>query len=301
MKLSIFVPTTKPEYRKDPWRESFANFTELADEVVIVCGDKSDLKLDFPNREKIKLVYNKWRLNDYKMYGEQYDIGIKNTTGDWAIRCDPDYFFHEDDFGDIRDSLENSKEDVLFMPKKQFVLADRFKVKALMPIVFRGSLRGRIKFSGGGDLTWPVVDGQEVEDKDKCVFKKQFVIISDNVNEKQIKKRLPGKVEKDDQIFMMNKRIPVWNYDMCFKTKETIAREFLKQSKARFKTTGDGSWGLNEEDALNYFVNMQKGRLKQGAEKIEVDKHPYHIQEKVKNINKNQLGFNLFGGINEKL
>lgn len=296
MRLSIFVPITKPQSRQDPWRESIANFTEFADEVVIVCGDKSDLELDFPNKDKIKLVYNKWRVDDYLMYGEQYKLGFEATTGDWAIKCDIDYMFHEDDWQDIRNCLENSDELVLFMAKKQFILVDRFRVKALMPIVFRGDLRGRIKFDSGGDYTWPRVDGVLVSDKSKAVCKKEFVIISDNVTEEQIKKRLPDVIEKNGQTYCMNRRICVYNYDMCFKDKETIAREFLKQSKARYKKTGD-SWGLTEKEALEYFVRMQKGRLKRGWEKT--DQHPKHIKDKVKNIKSNQLGYSLFGYFNK--
>lgn len=294
MKLSIFVPITKPEYRQDPWKESIANFTEFADEVVIVCGDKSDLELDFPNKDKIKLIYNKWRLNDYMMYGEQYDKGFSATTGDWSIRCDPDYLFHENDWEEIRMCLEDTEEDVLFMAKKQYILADRFRVKALMPIVFRGNLRGRVKFDSGGDYTWPRVDGQKVVNKNNDVTKKEYVIVSDNVTDEQIEQRLPGRKEKDGQMYTMNRRIPVYNYDFTFKDKKTLSREFLKQSKARFKKTGD-DWGQTEEEAFNYIINMQKGRLSRGWEKS--DEHPKHIMDKIKDIKPNQLGYNLFGRI----
>jgi len=295
MFLSIFVPITKPEQRQDPWREAIANFTEFADEVVIVCGDESDLKLDFPNKDKIKLVYNKWRVDDYLMYGEQYKLGFENTTGDFCIKADIDYFFHEDDWEDIRTSIEEYDEDVLFIAKKQFILVDRFRVKALMPIVFKGSLRGQVEFNLGGDYTWPQINSKIISDKSKAVCRKQFVMIGDKVTDKMIKKRLPDKIEKNDQIFTMNRRIPVYNYDMCFKDKETIGREFLKQSLSKFKKTGS-HWGLTKKDALDYFVKMQIGRLGQGFEKMDLEKHPKHIKDKVKNIKENQLGFNLFSG-----
>ncbi len=293
--ISIFTMITKPEKRQDQWRESIANFTEFADEVVIVCGDKSDLKLDFPNKDKIKLVYNKWRSDDYMIYGEQYKIGFENTTGSWCIKADIDYLFHENDWEDIRNCLESSDEDVLFMAKKQFILADRFKVKALMPIVFKGKLRGRVKFDSGGDYTWPRIDGQDVTDKSKSVCKKEYVVIGDNVTDEQIRKRLPDVIEKNDEVYTLNRRICVFNYDMCFKDKKTIGREFLKQSRARFEKTGS-DWGQTEKDALEYFVGMQRGRLKQGWAMMELDKHPKHIKDKVKNLKLDQLGYSLFGG-----
>jgi len=298
MKLSIFLMITKPEQRGDPWRESIANFTNFADEVVIVCGDKSDLYLNYPNKEKIRLVYNKWRPNDYMMYGEQYKLGFEATTGDYAIRCDVDYFFHEDDWEDIRICLEASDQSVLFMSKKQFVLTDRYRIKAMMPIVFRGNMRGKITFDGGGDYTWPRIDGVMISDKSKAVCRKEYVIIADNVTDKQLRDRLPDAIERDGQMVQMNRRISVYNFDMCFKDKKTIAREFLKQSRARFKKTGN-DWGQTEEKALDYFMRMQVGRLNaEGWAKAET--HPKHIMEKVKNIKPDQLGYNVFGQYKEE-
>jgi hypothetical protein len=293
-KLSIFVPITKPEYRQDPWRESILNFTEFADEVVIVCGDESDLKLDFPNPEKIKLVYNKWRSDDYTIYGEQYEKGFNATTGDWVIKCDPDYLFHENDWEDIRYFLEEAKEDYYFMPKKQFILADRFRVKAVMPIVFRGNLRNQIKFIGGGDYTWPQLDGKDLEEKKRIVCKKEYVVISDDLPDYMIQKRLPDIKIENGMKFCLNRRIPVWNYDFTFKTNDIVSKEFLKQSKARYKKTGS-DWGQTKDKALEYLINMQLGRLsREGWEMCNYDDHPKHIQEKIKNIKPDQLGFNLF-------
>lgn len=300
MKLSIFTMITKPEYRQDCWLEALTNFTNFADEVVIVCGDESDLQLNFPNKEKIKLVYNKWRSDDYMIYGEQYQKGFEATEGDWAIKADIDYFFHEDDWEDIRACLEVSDEEVLFMAKKQFVLPTKYRVKALMPIVFNGKLRGRVTFDGGDDYTWPKVDGILVSDKSKAVCRKEYVIIGDNVTEKQIESRLPEVVEQNGRMMQMNRRISVYNYDMTFKDKKTIAREFLKQSKARFKKTGS-DWGQTEKAALEYFINMQLGRLSNRSGWAKCESHPKHIQEKINNLKPDQLGYNVFGRYSEKL
>lgn len=298
-KLSIFTMITRPEERQDPWREAIANFTEFADEVIIVCGDKSDLKLDFPNKEKIKLVYNEWRSDDYMIYGEQYRIGFENTTGDYAIKCDIDYFFHEDDWQDIRDFIDKTKEDVLFMPKKQFILVDRYRVKAMMPIVFKGSLKGHVTFDSGGDFTWPRIKGIDVKDKNKAVTKKEYVVISESVSKSQISERLPDVIQEGDQTFCMNRRIPVYNYDFSFKSKEVITKEFIKQSLARKKKIGN-SWGETPEESFNYLIKMQLGRINKGGwEKMQVYKHPKHIQEKVKNIKEDQLGYNIFGNFKD--
>lgn len=297
MKLSIFTQCTRPEERQDPWRESIANFTDFADEVVIVCGDKSDLELDFPNKDKIKLIYNKWDVDDYLMYGKQCKIGFENTTGEYSIRVDLDYFFHEDDWENIRLCLETTDEDCLFMAKKQFILTDRFRIKSLLPMVFKGSLRGKVVFDSGGDLAQPRINGNIVSDKSKSVCRKEHVIISDNVTDEQIKKRLPDVQKENGQTFCMNRRICIFNYDMTFKTKLVATNEFLKLSKARYKKN-KSDWGQNFEEASKYMINMQKGRLdSEGWADFGIDEHPKHIKERIKNIKPEQFGYNAFGNI----
>jgi len=145
-----------------------------------------------------------------------------------------------------------------------------------------------------GNTLIAITDSIKVEDKNKFVSRKEYVVVSDNVTQEQINKRLPDAKTEGNKIVQMNRRICFYNYDMCFKDEKTIGREFLKQSKARFKKTGS-DWGQTEKEALDYFVKMQIGRLKQGWSKVKLEEHPKHIQEKVKNIKPDQLGFNLFG------
>lgn len=252
------------------------------------------MELDFPNKEKIKLIYNKWRLNDYMMYGEQYQKGFEATTGDWVIKADIDYFFHEDDWDDIRMSLEVSNDDVLYMEKRQLILTNKYKTKALLPIIFRGSLRGRVRFDSGLDYTYPRVDSKIVSDKNKVLCRKSYVVVSDNVTEEQITSRLPERVGQENMYCMVN-RIPFYNYDFTFKDKKTIARDYLKQSKAKYIKTGS-HWGLTKSEALKVFTTMQLGKLKsKGWIDFPVEKQPKHIQEKIRNLKPEQLGYNIWG------
>ena len=76
MKISIFTTYTKPEERCDPWEEAINCYESIADEVVIT--GKS-----WPKEFKWEYI------------GQTFQEGFEKTSGDWSIRMDIDYFFHE--------------------------------------------------------------------------------------------------------------------------------------------------------------------------------------------------------------
>ena len=101
-KLSIATSYTNPEKRMDPWREALACYEDLADEVV---RSGEDWPYEFT-----------W---DYigKVFNESY----QKATGEWVIRMDLDYFFHEKDFENIRKILgDNFDKPAVAFPKYQF-------------------------------------------------------------------------------------------------------------------------------------------------------------------------------------
>ena len=76
MKISIFTTMTNPEERMDPWKEAIDCYEDFADEI-ITTGQ------DWPEE------FN------WDHIGKTFDEGLKKSSGDWAIRMDLDYFFHE--------------------------------------------------------------------------------------------------------------------------------------------------------------------------------------------------------------
>ena len=74
--ISIFTTYTDPEKRFDPWKEALECYNSLADEVII---EGSDWPYEF-----------KWDL-----IGKTFQKGFDKCSGDWVIRMDIDYFFHE--------------------------------------------------------------------------------------------------------------------------------------------------------------------------------------------------------------
>ena len=112
MKISITTTMTDPESRKDPWREALKCYEEMADEVIIT---GQNWKYDF-----------KWN-----EIGEFFQEGLDKASGDWVIRMDLDYFFHEKDFLNLRKYLaKNFNQPAVAFPKCQFFTPDRYSVKS---------------------------------------------------------------------------------------------------------------------------------------------------------------------------
>ena len=82
MKLSVFTTMTDPESRNDPYKEAINCYEELADELIIV-GENWPDEFSF----------------DY--IGKTFHEGFEKSNGDWVIRMDLDYFFHQKDINMI--------------------------------------------------------------------------------------------------------------------------------------------------------------------------------------------------------
>ena len=87
MKVSIFTTYTEPEKRRDPWEESLSCYRDYADEIIVT---GKDWPFEF-----------KWDL-----IGKTFQQGLDESTGDWAIRMDIDYLFHEKHIDVLRPLLK---------------------------------------------------------------------------------------------------------------------------------------------------------------------------------------------------
>ena len=109
LNISIATTMTDPESRKDPWKEALQCYEDIADEVIIT---GQDWQYDF--------MWNE--------IGEFFQEGFDKASGDWVIRMDLDYFFHENDILKIRKFLElNSNEPVIAFPQYQIFTPDRYQ------------------------------------------------------------------------------------------------------------------------------------------------------------------------------
>lgn len=311
MKISIFTTLTDPERRQDAYLEALECYLDFADEVVVVNGSKlfnwrlEDIKengheYNIFEPEKLKIINYKWPEEfDWTFISEQFQRGYNTCTGDWAIRMDLDYLLHEDDFEAVREFLERCDAPVACFPKRQFLKADRYSVKAIMPIAFNKKKYGdRIKLDSGLDLCQPSLDGKEIDKSEMpIVARKVPTIIADNITGKQREARLPNTFEEDGITYVYSGFIPIWNYECILKTEEVEAKEFYRMARAWGRTFGKNMMGIDSEEyALERFLQMQTARYKATKQNvISLEQHPKYIQEAIKNLTPEQFGYDGWG------
>ena len=243
-KLSIATSYTDPESRMDPWKEALSCYEDVADEVV---RSGENWPYEFT-----------W---DYigKVFNESY----KKASGDWVIRMDLDYFFHEKDFAEIRKTLnENFDKPAIAFPKYQFFTPERYNLKTNIVIAYNKKHFPNIELNGGGDLCLPTINGKEITPSDVPISK-----------------------------------IYLWNYDSMFKTKQVIAEDRARFARAWFRYFGDFGKGEGDdtEKAFKTWLEMVESRYKKHKKLMQLDRHPKYIIEKITNLNESQFGYNAFG------
>ena len=199
----------------------------------------------------------------FSYIGEVFQNGFDKSSGDWVVHMDIDNFFHENDLKTLRLILKKHNDlPTIAFPKYQIFTPNRFHVKANMCIALNKKKFPSIKMNGGGDLCQPTLDNKLL-----------------NPNELPLVK------------------IPIWNYDSMFKTKEIIARDRARFARAWYSEFGN--WGdrggETEELAFNAWLNMVENRFKNHVLKLKIEDHPKYIKEKLNNLDQTQFGYNLFG------
>jgi hypothetical protein len=244
MKISIFTTYTDPDLRNDPWKEAISCYEDFADEVVITGHN-------WPSEFSWELI------------GETFQEGFEKTTGDWALRMDIDYFFHEKHLSKLRRTLNKytSFPGVVF-PQYQFFTADRFQMKTRLCLALNKKYFSNIKLNAGGDLCLASLDNNILP-----------------VN------KLP------------NVRIPVFQYDSMFRTKEIIANDRARFARAWYNYFGEfgNRGGDSPQKAYDaWFLDISKKYMKH-VNKINYEDHPKYIQEKLEQLDSSQFGYDAFG------
>lgn len=264
MKLSIFTTVGDWLKRGDPFIEAIENYTSVADEVVIVDGSEKTKEIQSWN-EKVKIIHSPWPQDfDWTVIGDQFQKGYDACTGDWCIRMDLDYFLNVEKADELRERLSAIKSIGATLHKWQFLVVDRYRLKARMAIAMRGGDKD-ITFHGGADECQAQYKGEDLS----------------NIN-------------------CEDTRIEFYNYDHSFKTKEQLRPDLLRFARAWQKHFGiDRLGAANEREAMRNFMDMQIGRYAAMEWKhIPLEEHPKEIRERLSKIRADQFGFNMFGALN---
>lgn len=261
IKLSIFTTMTNPTKRGDNITDALACFRELADEVVVVNGAWSRL-----NSGDKEILYRWPREFDWLQISRSYQKGYEACTGDWALFADLDFIFHERDFKNIRQQMEEYTDAIgLSFYKYQFILPDRYNLKSRRVIAINKRKYGdRIRFNGGGDLCQPTLDGEDVT---------------------------------PDHPHVPESRIPFYNYEKLLKTKEQVMDDVGRMERAYKRHFGHTQYRTDgtDESAFEKWMKAQEGKFNKPQNHIPLSDHPKFIQETIKGLKPGQFGYDGFG------
>lgn len=214
--------------------------------------------------DEVIVVGDDWPFEfSWDFIGQTFQKGFDKCTSDWVIRMDIDYFFHEKDFAKIRKSL-NKYDDypMISFPQYQFFTHDRYQIKTRIGLAFNKKKFPNIKLNGGGDLTLATLNGNLIDPKS-----------------------------------VPNLKVPIYQYDSIFRTKEILKEDRYRFAKAWHTFFNDfgGRGGESQQKAYEVWINMVKERYPKHSFSIKINHHPKYIQEKLKNLKKDQFGYDMFG------
>lgn len=287
MKLSAFVGVTNPEYWQFPYLEALRSYCDLADEVIVVDGGSTDgsleeideLSKEYPN--KIKVIHSEWKWTDtVRQVPIHYNKGLDACTGDWAIKLDIDYVFHENDLTDYRDRLlqHDRHENILAMYCSKFNIYNRgqYYNKGSVPIALHKKFIGdkvRIGVHKGNDrCDWAIP-----------------IIVDEIIDE--VPYGLPI-----SHTLIKHTGVPVYNYDCTFRDEDRCRKWFNRTAKAYRDETGYPLYGKDDDDAWKQWLAIRETQKKTASFKsISIDEHgvthPKYIREKLTNMTSEMWGY----------
>lgn len=243
-RITIHTTMTNPEERKDPWKEALNCYHSFADEVITEGQD-------WPEEFKFEDI------------GKYFQKGFDKAKGDWVIRMDLDYFFHENDFIKIRNFLKKySDMPAVAFPQYQFFTPDRYQLKTKICIAINKKMFPNIRLNGGGDLTLPTLNGN-------------LIRVSD----------------------VPNINVPIYQYESTFKTKTIISNDRARFARAWARQFGDyGDRGGETPDlAYEAWFSMIKERYAKHTFSLNIEKHPSFIKDRLEMLEKGEFGHDAFG------
>lgn len=285
MRISVFtmVGNTKetPTERGDAWIEAINSYAFFADEIVIVDGSGrlNTNVLNAPVREKCRVIADPWEYDwSWMELPKKLNTGYKNCTGDWCIKADIDYIFHEKDAERIHDDLSKIQTLAASLRKFSFVLHNKFYEKGGVPIAIN-------KRKAGNKVGF----GRDKDRKtDLC-----YPIIRDGTKDSAgvpLGRLLENEVTRTS--------IPIYNYDYSFKTQEQTKKEFHRFSKAYTRYFRSSPFGSTASESFDVFIEMMKGRLSKCPYTADISDHPIFIRDRIKNLKPSEFAYDGWGLLN---
>lgn len=300
MKLVTFMCITNPTNGQYPFIEAIKSHLLFSDKLLIIDGGSIDNSIETIHNifdkeiseGKLSIHFMNWPQGKgnwtWEEFSKHWNFGVdlaKFEDADWICAAECDHIFPEQEALKVKEKLETRCQGkaIGFIDKMVSSVWYKFQNKSKMGIFLNirqfSNLGYGLDRSGGTkqDLANPIYITRE---------KGEFGIPEGTM--------IPVEDGKNMGIYM-------WNYDKTFKTKESIlynreACNWAWNNSCLVKLKICQRWA--DFDIVEDVVKRMIGRYHSSPyEYKNIEDHPKVMHEKLRSINENQLGYNLFGEI----
>lgn len=291
MKLSAHCNIKNPKTWGYPYLESIQSFLDLCDEVIVVNGAEPDdgsveeIK-KLRGAEKLKIIYEPWP-DDWiwDQLAISLQRGFAACSGDWAFKFDVDYVFNPEKIAYLREVIEKCENmrvvpKAIGIPKKNFVLADRYFEKYRSPLL--------VNKKGYPNLCY----GINYDTAD-------FMCALDKVEEKN-GIAMGWSISRQPEL-IKNCNAEIFCYDFTFMTKDSIEkmRQIFDWALYFYEDPmmNERRRKIVRNDALEKFAQMMTDRMDNNEFHFfdKITQHPTYMHEKLSNLTEDMFGYNMFG------
>ncbi len=288
MKISAHVNITNPERWGYPYLESIKSFANFCDEVIVVDGGSTDGSLEkLKLIPKVKIIQGEeWKENfNWLTMGRNLQRGLEECKNDWCFKFDIDYIFHEKYISKLKSVFNASgvfkSKDYLAIAftKINFVTVNRGFVKKSYPLLINKNKEKSLCYEIGYFADEP--------DREGATF--LYPVIKNILS--------TGEYLVPSYSEVYNAPIEIYSYDFTFMTKEQVGKNRCRFEKA-LSDYRKGNKVFTIERSLRGTEVLLQNRYNKCKRAYKLNDHSEFIQEKIKNIQSNQLGYNIWGYVN---
>lgn len=286
MKISAHCNMTNPERWGYPYLESIKSFSNFCDEVIVVDGGSTDGSIEkLKAIPKVKVIQGeKWKEDfDWKILGRNLQIGLDACKNDWCFKFDLDYIFHEQYVSKLKNVFDNSrvfqtkKFSAISVKKINLVTSKRAFSKKDYPFLINKK---------GNTLKYEIGVFADTPTKREATF--LYPVIKKGIG---VGTYL---IPKNELVYKAP--IEIYSYDFTFMTKEQVGKNRRRFDMALTRHLGSNEV-FTEEISLENIIAMAMSRYNKCTLQYAVEDQSKFIQEKIKNIKEEQLGYNIWGNI----
>ena len=302
IKISAFCLTTNSIVNQYPFLESIKSFLPVVDELIVIDGGSTDGTIEEIKNigsSKIRIINDKWSKweNDWAYWrmGRNFDRGFQECTGDWVFKFDVDYILHEKSYEKFRKVYQWNGERLKltsFFNRLNFILLDRYYTKSTKTFAVNKTLCKKlgydVRFGIANDGRWGLLG------YDAILYDGNPKNYRANIYYGELLRKKGTTIDSECLIC---------NYSDSFSTREISKAKRIRHSNAEKKqvelnghtrnTVIKGKkYNIVDWDCYKDYIVTKTDTSKKS---VDIDFHPKIIQDKIKNLKKEQCGYDIWG------